>query len=183
MRNIFLLFVIHLFFGLSSVYAQKYYTRDGTVRFFSETPLEAIEASNNKLSCVFDLESGKLQLAVLIKAFHFKRALMEEHFNENYMESDKYPKAGFSGRVLSTDASVLLSGEELELIVEGDLTMHGVTNPVQTKAIFVFRDNKLKATTSFILSPEDYDIKIPGIVRDKIAKNIEVHIDLDLVSF
>ena len=80
--------------------AQKYFTRNGNISFHSDTPMEKIEGHNKNSTAVIDAESGKLEFAVLIKAFHFEKALMEEHFNENYMESNKFPKASFKGQIL-----------------------------------------------------------------------------------
>ena len=97
-KSIFSTLVVLLFLanGLS---AQKYFTRGGNVSFNSDTPLEKIEAINSNAACVLDTETGKLQFSVLIKAFTFEKALMQEHFNENYMESTKFPKSTFKGEI------------------------------------------------------------------------------------
>src|SRR6476661_8884814 len=87
----------------SSLSAQKIYTKNASITFFSKSPLENIDAKNNQVMSVLNTETGEMQFSVIIKAFHFQKALMEEHFNENYLESGKFPKATFKGNV--TDVS------------------------------------------------------------------------------
>ncbi len=177
MKNLFI--ILFCIAGLSTIHAQKYFTRDGFVHFYSETPMETIEADNNKLNCVLDLATGNIQLAALVKVFHFDRALMEEHFNENYMESSKYPKASFKGQITNIANIDFEETEKQPVQIQGTLTIHGVQNAISTQGSLWIVDGKIHAVTAFDIAPEDYGIKIPGVVRDKIAKNI--HIDIKLV--
>ena len=85
----------------------RYFTKSGNIVFNAGTMLEDIEGVTNTSSSVFDANTGQIEFAVLIKGFEFKRALMQEHFNENYLESDKFPKSIFKGR------AVLLSFDKL----------------------------------------------------------------------
>ena len=85
--------------GSSALLGQKYFTKDGKVSFYSDALMEKIEAHNTKAASVIDAENGQMEFAVLIKAFQFEKALMQEHFNENYMESSTYPKASFKGKI------------------------------------------------------------------------------------
>ena len=162
-----------------SVFAQKYFTRDGKISFFSETPLEKIEANNQKASSVLDAASGKLEFAVLIKAFQFEKALMQEHFNENYMESSKYPKAKFKGQIQNLDAVHFLKDGKYTAEVNGKLTIHGQTNSVETIATINIENGEVKAFSQFEVAVADYGIEIPKVVRENIAKSILISVDVD----
>ena len=158
----------------------RYGTRAGNISFFSETPVENIEAHNNKVSSVWDAASGAMEFAVLIKSFECEKALMQEHFNENYMESNTHPKATFKGKMEGVTADQLRTPGTYDVKVAGDLTIHGVTKQVvHPGKITVGEDGKVRATSEFIVVPEDHAITIPGVVRDNIAKEITVKVDMD----
>jgi polyisoprenoid-binding protein YceI len=140
--------------------------------------VEDIKADNNQVAGVIDTSTGEMVLQVLIKSFHFERALMEEHFNENYMESDKFPKAAFTGKILKTADVNFSKPGTYDVQVEGDLTIHGVTNKVNAKGTIEVLAGGINATSKFNLVPEDYKINIPGVVRDKIAKTLEVTVNM-----
>ncbi|MEZ4799595.1 MAG: YceI family protein [Flavobacteriales bacterium] len=163
-----------------SMNAQKFFTRSGHVHFFSDTKMEDIEADNHKASVVLDGATGQVEIALLIKAFEFEKALMQEHFNENYMESDTYPKATFKGKVENMSAIDLKKDGTHNVKVIGELTMHGVTNKVTIEATIKVAGGKLTCTTKFYVVPEDYKITIPNTVRDNIASKIEVNVDATL---
>ena len=159
---------------------ERYGTRSGHIAFYSETPIENIEANNHKASSVFDASTGAMEFAVLIKAFEFEKALMQEHFNENYMESNTFPKATFKGTMTGVGADELKVAGTYVVQVSGELTIHGVKKPVKTAgAITVTADGKLKANSEFIVKPEDHGIKIPGVVRNNIAETITVKVLVD----
>jgi hypothetical protein len=162
----------------------KYGTRSGHISFHSSTPVEDIEAHNHKVSAVFDPATNAIQFAVVIKAFEFEKALMQEHFNENYMESNTYPKAEFKGKVSGFGAEQLRKGGGTHTVqVAGDLTIHGVTKPVShAGSIVINADGSLKCTSEFIVKPEDHGIKIPGMVRKNIAEEITVKVDATLTK-
>ena len=155
-------------------FSQKYMTKNGYIGFYSHTPIEDIKAENNQVASVLDNASGELVFQVLIKSFHFQKALMEEHFNENYMESEKYPKATFKGKITNFAAIDFSKKGTYDATVEGDLTIHNVTNKISTKGTFEILSGGINATSKFNIVPEDYKISIPGIVRDKINKSLEV---------
>lgn len=166
----------------SSIVAQnKFFTRDGNVHFFSETPLENIEAKNPKATCVLDNETGALEFAVLIKSFEFEKALMEEHFNENYMESTKFPKATFKGKLMEYPG-VRDSGfpPGVEMVAKGTMMIHGVEKEIDAVGYVVREGQNLRLKSTFIVKPEDYKIEIPNTVRDNIAKEIKVSVDASL---
>lgn len=157
-----------------SVSAQKYMTKNGFISFFSHTPMEDIKADNNQVAGVIDASTGDMVFQVLIKSFHFDRTLMEEHFNENYMESDKYPKATFKGKITDLKSVDFTKNGSYEVMVEGDLTIRDVTKKISVKGTVEVVSGGLNAGTKFIITPEDYNIKIPPVVRENIAKTIEV---------
>ena len=160
--------------------AQKYFTREGKVSFFSEAPVEKIEAHNSKATAVVDAEAGKIEFAVLIKAFQFEKALMQEHFNENYMESSKYPKAVFKGDVVNMDKVDLGKDGEYPVEVKGSMTIHGVTNEIEAPGKFIVKDGNITAASSFTVEVADYKIEIPAVVRDNIAREVRIDIEAAL---
>lgn len=174
-----LLALIVLSFSLQ-LSAQKYFTREGKVAFLSETPMENIEAHNTKATVVLDSESGKMEFAVLIQAFQFEKALMQEHFNENYMESDKFPKAIFKGQITNLETVNFGQDGSYPVNVTGELTIHGVTKTVSTTGIITRKGDQLSAASTFMVTVADYDIDVPGVVRDNIAKEVEVTVNAEL---
>lgn len=177
-NNIFLLTLLILT-GFSAS-AQKYFTKTGNVSFFSETPVENIEAFNRSASVVLDGSTGAVQVAVLIKGFLFEKALMQEHFNENYLESGKYPKAVFKGTLQNFDAGKLKTDGRYVFPLTGDIEIKGVSRPVTTDAVFNVFNGKITATSDFKVRPEDHGVKIPTVVRDKIANEMEVKVSVIL---
>ena len=161
-----------------TVNAQKFITRDGYIGFYSHTPVEDIKGDNNQVASVFDTSTGELVFQVLIKSFHFDRALMEEHFNENYMESDKYPKSTFKGKISNLAEVNFSNSGTYKVKVEGDLTIHGVTNKISAGGNLEIIKGGINASSKFNINPEDYKINIPGVVSDKINKNLEVTVSM-----
>lgn len=156
--------------------AQKYYTKNGSISFFSKTSLENIKADNNQVMSVLNAQTGEIQFSVLVKSFRFEKALMEEHFNENYMESEKFPKATFKGNI--TDMSrVSFSTDGMYTVpVTGDMTMHGVTKKVVTTGTITIKGGKVSAASKFFVKLADYNISIPSLVKDNIAESVEVSV-------
>ena len=171
-KYIILVFVILAAF--TTVEAQKYFTRSGTISFYSEAPLEKIEAVNNKVTSVIDLEAVKMDFAVLIKAFQFEKALMQEHFNENYMESGKYPKAVFKGQFDNLEKLQAMSDGSYPVKVSGEMTIHGVTKKVEAEGKFTIKGGVISGTSKFIIAVADYEIEIPAVVKDNIAKEVSI---------
>ncbi|HHB79238.1 MAG TPA: YceI family protein [Saprospiraceae bacterium] len=176
MKKILLLMTFALLF-LGNVHAQhKYGTRQGTITFNSEAQKETIKATNNTVSAVIDPKTKRVQFAVLIKGFQFKKALMQEHFNENYMESSKFPKATFKGEIVDGDIDFYQIGT-YQVQVKGKLTIHGVTKEVTVPATITMSKDGAKANATFEVAVADYGIEIPSMVKDKIAKVITIHVD------
>jgi hypothetical protein len=158
--------------------AQKYMTKNGFIGFYSHTSIEDIKADNNQVASVLDTGTGDLVFQVLIKSFHFEKALMEEHFNENYLESEKYPKATFKGKITNLSSVNFSKPGTYDVTVEGDLTIHNTTNRVNIKGTIEVVTDGINASSKFNIVPEDYKIEIPGVVREKINKDLEVTVSM-----
>lgn len=169
------LFLILVLF--TSANAQRFMTKTGHINIYSHTPVEDIKADNNQVASVVDLSTGEIVFQVLIKSFKFEKALMEEHFNENYMESDKYPKSTFRGKITDPSPSAMTKEGKYDVTIEGDLNIHNVTNEIIAKGTMEVGKGELTAFSKFNISPADYNIEIPSVVRDNIAKVIEVTVE------
>jgi len=182
MKNPIKLVIMLMIFTLS-VSAQKVMTKNGNIRFYSDTPAEKIEATNTQVNSALDLTTGDFVFKVLIKAFEFKKALMQEHFNENYMESDKIPNATFVGKISNLKDINLSKDGSYSAEVEGNLTIHGVTKKITEKGTIEVKNGKINAKAVLKVKPKDYNISIPGAVVANIAEFIEVSIDVTLEKF
>ncbi len=158
----------------TAAFAQKWGTRTGQIDFFSKTPVEDISAKNKKVSAVVDAGSGAIAVSVSIRDFKFERALMEEHFNENYLESEKYPTADFRGTIENPKSVDWTKDGVYQIKAVGELTMHGVTQKVIAPMQILVKDGKAGVTGNFPITLADYKIKIPTLVGAKIAKQIDV---------
>ncbi|UZO81547.1 YceI family protein [Aquimarina sp. ERC-38] len=167
----------------SSTFGQKYLTQTGTIQFFSETPLENIEAVNTQVSSVLNAENGEMAFSLLLKAFLFEKALMQEHFNEKYVESDKFPKSQFKGKIENFDISKLTT-EPKEFTVKGRLTIHGKTNDIVIKKKLSTTENgEILGASTFTINLEDYDVKIPAAVRKNISESIKITVKVTYEKF
>jgi len=155
-------------------FGQLYFTKNGRISFFSKTNIENISADNNQVLSVVNIETGALQFSLLNNAFYFPKAKMQEDFNENYMESDTYPKSTFKGIVTDIGTINLNNDGNYKMHVKGDLTIHGITKNITAAGNIIIKDGSISATASFKVLLTDYNIKIPTIVTDKIAKDITV---------
>jgi polyisoprenoid-binding protein YceI len=173
-----LLFIIFVFAGIQYVSAQKYICKNGSVSLNASTPLEKIDCKNNQAASILDASTGEMVLNVLIKSFEFKNALMQEHFNENYMESDKFPKATFKGKITNLSSVNFSKDGTYAVDIAGDITIHGATKPLTTKGNIVVKGGVVLANSKFTVHTADYNIIIPKLVEDKVAKDVEVVVDL-----
>lgn len=165
---------------VATIAQDRYMTRTGHIEFHSSTPMEDIHAVNDKVTSVWDASTGNVEFAVLIKAFSFEKALMQEHFNENYMESSKLPKASFKGSIKGVTAAQLAKPGDYPVEVSGTITIHGVDRAMTTKGtVHVDAKGAITAVSEFSVKPADHDIKIPGAVRKSIAEEIAVSVKLD----
>ena len=165
--------IIILFSFLSfQIHAQKYMGVNGEILFYSEALLEDISAVNKNVSAVYDATTSELGFQLYINDFIFPKALMQEHFNENYLESDIYPKSTFIGNVLDI--------KDKEALVEGDLTIHGKTKKIKLFGIFINNIDSVYIEAKFNVELKDYNIKVPKIVMYKIAEKIEIKVKIEL---
>jgi hypothetical protein len=166
-------------FTTATVAQSKFFTKAGVISFNSKTSIEKIEATNKKVLAVFDLANNKIEFSVLIKGFEFEKALMQEHFNENYLESDKHPKATFKGKFDEDKLNISLNENKTHTLnVSGNLTLHGVTKAISSTAILIVKNGVISATSSFTILLADYKIKIPAINKNNVNNSIQVSINL-----
>ena len=178
-KNLILSFVMMLTASIS--FAQdKFFTQTGKIDFFSSAPLEDIEAKNKTVTAVIDSKSGAMQFSVQMKGFEFEKKLMQQHFNENYVESDKFPKGEFKGSIINNSDVNYTKDGSYTAKVKGKLTIHGITKDVETTGTVKVDGGKLDIASTFNILLSDYEIKIPAIVKDKISNSIKITVDCKL---
>ncbi|MEL7146884.1 MAG: YceI family protein [Bacteroidota bacterium] len=167
--NKYLFMLAFLSVGLTAS-AQKFQSSKSHVKFFSDAPVEDIEAVNETARSIIDVETGELVYAVTIKDFQFDKSLMQEHFNENYMESEKYPKSTLNAKIQNWNGEKGVH----EVTVAGELTIHGVTKKVEIDGTINYDGDMIKVSAKFPVELKEYKIKIPKVVFMNIAEVIEV---------
>lgn len=166
-----------LFFAQS--YAQKFYTKTGQIDFEASVPaFEPVKASHNTVTAILNVETGEIAVLALMKGFRFRNALMEEHFNENYVESDTYPKAVFKGKIDDFSKDNMKAKQSFP--VKGTLTLHGTSKEISTTLDLEMSDGAYVLQTNFSVAPGDFNIEIPGVVSDKISDEIKITTNLSL---
>jgi polyisoprenoid-binding protein YceI len=153
-------------------------TKDGTTTFFSHSPIEDIEAVNEKTTAAINFTKGDVVVKMLIKHFTFENALMQEHFNENYMESEKFPAAIFKGKLVNNETIDVSQDGTYEVTLKGQLTIRGISTPLETPATITIAGDQVSAVTKFVARPVEYGIKIPAVVIKNIAEEIQVSTSL-----
>ncbi|MFM2327543.1 MAG: hypothetical protein RIR31_1745 [Bacteroidota bacterium] len=174
-----LFFASFFIFSAAFVNAQNIYmTKTGKVSFYSRAKsLEKVEADNNEVSSILNTQTGDLVFAILVKSFHFESALMEEHFNENYVESNKFPKSTFKGKISNLSLVNFTKDGAYPVTVEGDLTLHGVTKKMTSTGSITVKGGKIAAFSKFSVKLKDHNISIPSLVKDKISEDIDITAD------
>ncbi|MEK6478404.1 YceI family protein [Catalinimonas sp. 4WD22] len=173
MKYFLILTVVFCVHAIPDTYAQKYRLSSSEVSFFSEAPMEDIEAHNTESRSIFDASTGDIAFVVPIKGFEFEKSLMQEHFNENYMESDKYPNAKFEGKLEGYEAGKSVQ----QVTAKGQMTIHGVTHEIEIPGTVKNNSSGISMQASFPIKVADYDIKIPKIVFYNIAEEVEVSVN------
>ena len=156
----------------------KYMTRTGHISFFSEAPMENIEAHNKQVTSILDIQKGEMVFSMLMKGFEFEKALMQEHFNESYAESEKYPKCTFKGVITNFSELDLSKDGMYNVTVEGNIDLHGVSKPYKSSGTLEKKDGKFIAKSQFDLNVKDHDIKIPAGKVNNISEVVAVTVDL-----
>lgn len=165
--------------GTSAAWAQPYMTRTAKISFNATAPKspEKIEAINNEVAAIADSKTGSIVFSAPIKSFKFERELMQQHFNENYMESDKYPKADFKGKIDNLSAVDFSKDGTYNVTVTGMLSMHGVAKEVKTPGTITVKGKEVTAKANIKLKLSDYKINIPSIASDKLSNDAAIKID------
>ena len=175
-----LLFTCALAFGTFALIAQpKYGTKTGKISFDAGTGLEDILAENKGVSSAINAKTGKIQFKMTITGFEFKRQLMQDHFNENYMESEKFPEASFSGNITNIDKVNFTKDGTYKANVKGTLKMHGEEKEVETDGVIKVKGDQVTTQAEFTITLEDYKINIPSVVKDKLSKTVKISVDCD----
>lgn len=169
------LFVFAVLLLTTATFAQdKMITKTGKITFEASVPaFEEVKGKNENVTCVLNSKTGDIASLVLIKGFKFKLALMEEHFNENYMNSDAYPKATFKGKILDFNVDALTATAK-EYTMKGKLELHGKANELTTIAKIRKTDSGVEIISIFNVNASDYDIEIPSVVQSKVSNKVAI---------
>jgi len=158
----------------------KYYTRTGRILFYSKASIEDITAVNNQASCIYETKTNRLIANVLISAFEFEKSLMQKHFNENYLESEKFPKATFKGKLNDLHGINFVGTWSKIIEFEGDLSIHGITKQMKSNANIQFSNGVMSVSTEFYILLNDFNIKVPSTVINNISEKILVKVNFKL---
>ncbi|UHO38823.1 YceI family protein [Chryseobacterium capnotolerans] len=180
MKKLTLLTAVLLFAGYAS--AQKYSSKTGKLTFEASVPLfDDIYAQDDNNTVILNADTGEMASVSVVKNFHFKTKLMEEHFNESYAESAKFPKTTFKGKIVGFDKSKLTASPQ-KYTVQGTLNFHGVDKTIASAASIYTKEGKIYMQGSFVAKPADYKVTIPKVVTKKIAENVNVEYNYILIK-
>lgn len=173
--------LLTLCFSIGYTQAQIYISRAAETRFYSHTPLEDIQADNKKGGVIVNMDKNEVRIIIPIIGFIFEKSLMQEHFNENYMETEKFPTASFTGAFSDKSLLNLNPSEEIKTSVKGDLTIHGVTLNCEIPCTLLMnQDQSIQVNSKFEVKLKDHDIKVPSAVGKNIAEVIQVNFSATL---
>ena len=165
-----------LFLSFSIIAQEKMITKNGTISFEASVPaFEEVKAKNTGVSCVLNTKTGEIASLALMKGFKFKVALMEEHFNENYVESDRFPKAIFKGKIEGFDTSLITAAPK-DFVLNGKLELHGKSVPIKTIAKISKSAAGINLNTTFSVNASDFNIAIPSVVKSKVSNKINIQV-------
>ncbi|MDP5158141.1 MAG: YceI family protein [Flaviramulus sp.] len=178
MQKLIFIFVI---VSLNCFSQDKYLTKTGTVNFEASMPaFEEVKATNKSVTAIINTSNGEFAVLIFVKAFRFRNALMEEHFNENYAESDKYPKATFKGKIKNFSLEKLEISSEYKM--DGELNFHGVTKNVSINLKLNKAEQKISLTGNLKVKVSDYNISVPKLVKNKVSENVDISFVFNLNS-
>ncbi len=176
MKKLFCLMAAVLF--AAAAYSQVWFTRNGKISFFSSTPVEDIKAENNESVSTLNAANGELSFQTLIKGFVFPKATMQEHFNgAQYLNSDQFPQSSFKGTIADFKAVNLKKDGTYPVKVQGNLTLHGITKPINTTGTITVLKGVISTKSTFKINREEYGVVVPAYAGSKIAKDIEITVD------
>ena len=178
MKNIVYILV---FISLNIFSQDKYLTKTGAISFEASAPsFEEVKAKNNSTTAILNTENGEFASLALVKGFRFKNALMEEHFNENYAESDKFPKAIFKGKITNFHVDKL-NETSTTFKIYGTLSFHGKTVLTEDIVLSISKVGEvINITGNFIAAPSSFDIDIPKVVKSKVSNAMEVSFNFQM---
>jgi polyisoprenoid-binding protein YceI len=178
MRNQTLSLAIALLVSMPALMAQdKYFTKKGKIYFDATAKLERVEATNRAVVSVMDIKTGNIQFSAMLKGFEFEKALMQEHFNENYVESDKYPKSEFAGQIQNNASINYAKDGEYPVKVKGKLTLHGETKEVEASGKLTLKSGKIQLNGDFNILLSDFKVAIPGLVKENISDKTKISVE------
>lgn len=161
----------------------KMIDRSAKITFFSKAPLEDIEAVNSQVTAVLAVETGDIAFKVAMKSFDFEKAAMKEHFNRDYVHSEKFPNASFEGKISNLSDVKLSKDGTYDATVEGKMTIHGVTKEVSQSGKITVEGGSVSINAKFPLVLSDYDVKVPSDFTKKISNTVEITVAAKLEVF
>jgi polyisoprenoid-binding protein YceI len=169
---------VFVFAFAASAFNQTYITRNGSISFSSHTALEDVKAQNNEAVSVLNAATGDIEFKVAIKSFHFQKTAMEEHFNnDDYMASEKYPKAGFKGKITNISAVNFSKDGSYNVSVSGNLTIRDVTKPITATGVITVKSGAVTITSNFSVKRKEYNVIGESFVQSKIGEDIQVNVN------
>lgn len=174
MKNI---LIVALLWASSMAMAQeKIICKSGVITFEASVPaFEEVKATNTSVTVVLNPKTGEIASLALMKGFRFKIALMEEHFNENYIESDRYPKAVFKGKIENFNPNSLTTTPK-DFVINGKLELHGKSVVIQTVAKMSQTASGIILASNFVVNASDFNISIPSIIKNKVSNKINIQL-------
>jgi len=178
------LFLIVILFTAASVSQaqERFLTRAGHIKFFSAAPMENIEAHNHQVTAVVDA-NGEIAFKVIMKSFDFEKAAMQEHFNKQYLHTDKYPEAKFEGKITNISSVNLKKDGSYPAQIEGKLTIHGITKNIEQRGTIVVKGGNVVTNAKFSIKLADYEVKVPSDFSKKISETVEITVDCTLAPY
>lgn len=162
-------------------FSQIYIAKACEISFFSASPLEDIEAVNKACKPIINTATNDVQMKIVISAFQFQKALMQEHFNENYMESEKYPNAIFKGKINETIDWT--KDGEYKVTVTGKLNIHGVEKERTIDGVVKIKGQEVSISSKFKIHIADHGIKVPSLYVQNIAEDVDVTLNATLEPY
>jgi len=178
MKKLLLSFIIALGIAFPA-WCQKYITKSGRINFIGATTLETIDGTSNQVTSILDAATGQIVFKVLQTSFQFKEALMQEHYNEKYVESEKFPDATFKGKITNLADVNFNKDGTYKVKVTGDMAMHGVTKNITADGTITIKNGKVGAQAKFPIAEKDFKIEIPAAVKSKISESMDVTVDMN----
>jgi hypothetical protein len=176
-------FFVLMLFIMNTLFAQnnKYFTRNGSITFTSAAPMEKIISKNSQVNCILNTQTNDIAFKVVVKSFEFEKQAMADHFNNDYLQSDKFPNATFEGKI--TNTIDYTKNGKYDVTVDGKLTIHGVAKAMKQKGTIEIKDGKIVAKSKFTILLSDYGITVPNDYLKKISNTVELNIEAAMTPY